>query len=39
MLGWQVHYNFDLASCFCIASATMRRWILPVAVLGMTSVK
>lgn len=26
-------------SCFCIVSATMRLWILPVAVLGMTSVK
>jgi hypothetical protein len=26
-------------SCFIIVSATMRRWILPVAVLGMLSVK
>jgi hypothetical protein len=26
-------------SCFSIVSATMRRWILPVAVLGMLSVK
>ena len=26
-------------SCFNIASATIRRWILPVAVLGMLSVK
>jgi hypothetical protein len=26
-------------SCFIIVSATMRRWIFPVAVLGMLSVK
>jgi hypothetical protein len=32
-------YSFARPSCFCIVSATMRRWILPVAVLGMTSVK
>lgn len=32
-------YNLALVSFFIIVSATMRRWILPVAVLGITSVK
>lgn len=33
-------YNLDFGfSCFIIVSATIRRWILPVAVLGMLSVK
>ena len=32
-------YNLDFCSCSNIFSATMRLWILPVAVLGMTSVK
>ena len=35
-------FNHSLAltaSCFCIVSATIRRWILPVAVLGIVSEK
>jgi hypothetical protein len=33
-------YNFALGlSCFIMVSATIRRWIFPVAVLGMLSVK
>lgn len=32
-------YNLAFAACFCIVSATTRRWILPVAVLGITFVK
>jgi hypothetical protein len=39
VLELETAYNLALDSCFCIVSATMRRWILPVAVLGMTSVK
>jgi len=35
-----VLYNFAFGfSCLSIASATIRRWILPVAVFGMLSVK
>lgn len=32
-------YSFALVSCFCIVSATILLWILPVAVLGITWVK